>query len=282
MNASCLGSATFGRSALLCLSLLAAVGCAGQVDDTSRDGNGNAAVQSSGGEGEAGRAGAPSQGGSGGSGGGVAGADQGAGGGGTAKAGAGGETSQPTETSCAAPTAVDFTGAPGGAQQPQPCACTRRPGSGTSWQCPIGVGQSASATIGPKGGTVSLYGQQGAGSGVAFELVIPPTALDHDVKITIVETSEAPLGSFVDFSPVYRIEPTDLTFAVPVKVRIPWGNSLTQVSNALSIYWAGGCGGTFERVPDSYVNAGFNQASTKQLGWAIVGYEKGPSLEACP
>jgi len=144
------------------------------------------------------------------------------------------------------------------------------------------VGQAASATIGPKGGTVSLHGQQGAGSGVAFELVIPPTALDHDVTITIVETSEAPLGSFVDFSPVYRIEPTDLTFAVPVKVKIPWGNSLNQVSKALSIYWAQGCGGTFERVPDSYVNAGFNQASTNKLGWAIVGYERDPSLAACP
>jgi len=35
-------------------------------------------------------------------------------------------------------------------------------------------------------------------------------------------------------------------------------------------------------VPDNYVNAGFNQASTKKLGWAIVGYEKGPSLAACP
>lgn len=266
---------TTRSTTLLCISLLAAVGCAGQVDDTSRDGNGNAAVQSSGGAGEAGRAGGSSQGGSGS--GATGGAGGGAAGGVPTNGGASGAVGQPTETSCAAPTAVDFTGAPSGAQQQLTCACTRRPGSGTSWQCPIGVGQAASATIGPKGGTVSLYGQQGA-----FELVIPPTALDHDVTITIVETSEAPLGSFVDFSPVYRIEPTDLTFAVPVKVKIPWGNSLTQVSKALSIYWAQGCAGTFERVPDSYVSAGFNQASTTKLGWAIVGYERDPSLAACP
>lgn len=189
-------------------------------------------------------------------------------------------------SSCAAPVAVDFVGEkPIGLDGSAPgfgCVCTRRPGPGESFQCPPGVGESATATIGAAGGVVTLVGRQGMASGVPFRLEIPPTALDHEVTITVTETPVAPLASLTDFSPMYRMEPADLTFAVPVKVMIPASNSTNFVSKALSVYWSGGCGGTFTRLSDSYVNAGFCQGSTKKLGWAVLGHSQDPTLPKCP
>jgi hypothetical protein len=162
---------------------------------------------------------------------------------------------------------------------PPPCGCTRRPGEGNSFQCPRGTGASAVAKIGPKGGTVRLGGTAST-QGVPVELRIPPNALDRSVAIRITETSIPPAGPLADWSPVYHFEPETLRFNVPVEVRIPWSNSLNEVSPGLAIYWsddAASC--ALAPLADNYQNAGFNQGSVLNLGWAIVG---APRADACP
>lgn len=252
--------------------LLGLAACAGRVDDTAGVGA-NLSQGEAGQAGDAGQAGQASQGGqSGGTGeGGAAASDPAA-------------TKHDPPSTCAAPTSIQFAGDSGGGAPGPGCPCTRRPGPGSSFQCVAGVGESTSATIGPAGGSITLVGQEGGphGGGVPFRIDIPPTALDHEVTITITETSVPPLASLVDYSPVYRLEPADLTFAVPATLGIPWSNESGQVSQSLSIYWAAGCGGVFEPLADNYINAGFNQGSTTKLGWAVVGYPKGAALASCP
>ena len=143
----------------------------------------------------------------------------------------------------------------------------------------MGANESVSATIGSKGGTLALRGQQG--KGVQMQLEIPPGALSADTVITITETSFRPPASHIDYSPVWQFAPIGLTFAKPVKVTMPWSNQDGTVSNALASYWsADGC--TWEKLADSYINAGFQNASTLRLGYGFVGYPKtGPTVR-CP
>ena len=181
------------------------------------------------------------------------------------------------DLACAAPIGVEITTATkgGGETPPSECPCTRRVPGGEAFQCPVGVGQSVTATIGPDGGTITLVGQQGKASGVPFTLEIPPGALAPNVAITVTETDLAPPSALTDYSPVYKIEPASLELAVSAKVTIPWSNAQTWVGGELAMYWSGGCApGTFARVGDSYVNAGFQQGSTKKLGWAVVGHPR--------
>lgn len=161
------------------------------------------------------------------------------------------------------------------------CPCTRRPGPGNSWQCAMGANESASAVIGPSGGTVSLMGQQGAASGVAMTLQIPPGALASDTTITITETNVPPPASFLDWSPVWRFEPLGLTFAAHATIQMPWGNLSGPVDPALATYWsADGC--TWERRADSYVNAGFMNASIVALGYGFAGSPRTAATASCP
>ena len=162
------------------------------------------------------------------------------------------------------------------------CPCTRRPGTGNSWQCPAGVGESTSMTIGPAGGKISLVAQQGKGSGVPFSLDIPPTALSQDTVVTITETSLAPPPDFIDYSPVYLVEPASLASSVRIRISLPSGNTSGMLASALSVYAAVQWGDPFERVADSYVNAGFMQASITQFGLFFAGSPKTPAQTNCP
>lgn len=178
---------------------------------------------------------------------------------------------------------VSGAGGTGGAGSepppPPPCGCTRRPGDGNSFQCPMGTGQSVVMEVGPEGGTVQLTGTAST-QGVAVELRIPPTALDRTVAIRITETSIPPWDELSDFSPVYHFEPEALRFATPVELRMPWSSSLQAVPSDLAIYFSdepGSC--AFAPLDDNYRNAGFNQGSVLGLGWAIVGV---PRADACP
>jgi hypothetical protein len=162
------------------------------------------------------------------------------------------------------------------------CHCTRRPEGPSSWQCPIGVGQSVSMTVGRAGGTISLTGQQGQSSGVPFSLDIPPTALLAPTTITITETTIAPSDGYVDYSPVYRLDPPGLAFAVPVPIAVPWGNSGSSDSASLAIYAAPDQSASFQSLADSYTNAGFEQGSVKNGGLFFVGYPETSANPACP
>jgi hypothetical protein len=185
--------------------------------------------------------------------------------------------------------AVLAEGASGAPSDPTPvptgCYCTRRPGPANSYKCPAGAGQSVEMTIGPDGGTISLQGQQGASSGAPFEIEFPPGALAAPTVVRVTETTVPPPKDFIDFSPVYRVDPQGTTLAAAAKLQIPWGN-LDGGGPRLSSYALtdpttdGGC--TFTPIADSYMNAGFEQSSLVRFGYFFVGAPKTDATATCP
>jgi hypothetical protein len=169
---------------------------------------------------------------------------------------------------------------------PVNCPCTRRSGAGTSFMCPAGAGQSQAMTIGTAGGKVTLAGQEATQTGVPFSLTIPPGALASDTMITVTETSVSPPADFVDYSPIYLVQPAALTTTVALPIVIGWANksglSAGGPSAPLAIYAAPDVAGPFTRLPDSYVNAGFMQGSIKAFGAFFSGYPKQPAQAGCP
>jgi hypothetical protein len=165
------------------------------------------------------------------------------------------------------------------------CGCTRRPGAGNSFQCPMGVGEEVTVSIGEGGGTVSLDGRQWQQSGVAAAIDFPPTAVAAPTDITLIETAIAPPRDFLDWSPVYRLEPLGLTLATSAPIRLPWSNGTggggAADLSALSI-WFSPDGACFTRVPDSYTNAGFEQGSVTRLGYFIVAAQRTAATATCP
>ena len=86
------------------------------------------------------------------------------------------------------------------------------------------------------------------------------------------ETDLPPPSGFLDWSPVYLIEPRGLSFSKVAGVQLPWSSNLTQIPGTLAIYARdenGTCG--WKPLIDSYTNAGFEQASLTQLGYLFVG-----------
>lgn len=157
-------------------------------------------------------------------------------------------------------------GAPGSA-----CPCTRRLDAPTSSKCPRGADESVTMRVGPEGGILKLSGQQARASGVAFELHIPPRALANAVAITVTELREPPPAGFSDWSPLYRVEPAGLVLNGAAALRVPWSNVDGEVNRALTTYAAPTSAGPYEPLSDSYVNAGFTQASLHRLGFLFVG-----------
>jgi hypothetical protein len=155
---------------------------------------------------------------------------------------------------------------------PQPgCPCTRRPGQGNSYLCPMGVGQTAYMYIGRDGGSIGLLGQQSARSNVPFGLTIPPGALDAETLISVSETDLPPPSGFLDWSTTYLVEPRGLLLHKVAGLQIPWSSNISSAAG-LAIYARdenGTCG--FKRLVDSYTNAGFEQASLTELGYLFVG-----------
>jgi hypothetical protein len=169
------------------------------------------------------------------------------------------------------------------------CGCTRRPGSGNTSDCPAGLGEYGSGTIGPNGGTVQVQGRQFAASGVAAQLAFPPTAIAIPTDIKLIETAIPPPQDLLDWSPVYLAEPAGLAVAARTPIRLPWssgpfpapvGPSSTTAAG-LSI-WFSADGTCFTRLPDSYTNAGFEQGSVTQLGYFIVGTPRTAGAASCP
>ncbi len=156
------------------------------------------------------------------------------------------------------------------------CYCTRRDAVPVG-MCPRGVNQSASVTIGPEGGEISLVGQQGVG--VAFNLKFPPGAIATPTLITVTETSLPPPAGSVDFSPVYRIDPVGLVLAEPAALKLPW--SQDQICGAPTVFWSATSLCRLEVLPSSYYNAGFNNGNIGRLGYAMTGYYEAGTAPAC-
>jgi hypothetical protein len=134
--------------------------------------------------------------------------------------------------------------------------------------------------VGPAGGAITLPGRQGIVSGVSAQVTFAPGAIATPTTITLIETAIAPPSDLLDWSPVYLVEPAGLALANPAALRLPDSNSLSTVSE-LSI-WFSADGSCFTRIPDSYTNAGFEQGSTSQLGYLIVGTPRTASTATCP
>jgi hypothetical protein len=191
----------------------------------------------------------------------------------------------------AAPVAADAeAGPPTDASSAVSCPCTRRPGAGDSLECPAGVGEYSPSTIGPGGGTVQVQGRQGAASGVAAELDFPPTAIAEPTDIKLIETNIPPPQDLLDWSPVYLVEPAGLALSVRTPISLPWSSGpvpspesgpIAMSAAGLSI-WFSADGSCFTRVSDSYTNAGFEQGSTTQLGYFIVGAPRTAATASCP
>jgi hypothetical protein len=157
------------------------------------------------------------------------------------------------------------------------CLCTRRDAV-PAGMCPRGVGQSVTETIGPAGGEISLLGQQGL-----FVMTIPPTALAVPTSITVTETAIPPPAGFVDYSPVYSVEPLNLMFSQPVKLNIPFSNGrgFDVFDQNMAIFWSAASTFTLQRLPSTYINAGFAQGATGRGGYAIVGYGSAGAAPYC-
>jgi hypothetical protein len=118
-------------------------------------------------------------------------------------------------------------------------------------------------------------------SGVDAQISIPPTAIATTTTVTLTETAIPPPHDFLDWSPVYRIDPVGLALAARAPVQFPWSNLSGSVAGGLAI-WFSPDGSCFTPLADSYVNAGFNMASTTQLGYFIVAAARSPSAASCP
>jgi hypothetical protein len=197
----------------------------------------------------------------------------------------------------AAPAAVSDAGSPDmdatpatDAQPGASCMCTRRPGAGSNaHECPAGIGEFGESTIGPAGGTVNVQGRQFVASGVAAELDFPPTAIATPTDIKLIETNIPPPRDLIDWSPVYLVEPAGLDLSVSTLIQFPWSSGPissssgpTEVTAAGLSIWFSPDGRCFTRVSDSYTNAGFEQGSTTQLGYFIVGTPRTEATASCP
>jgi hypothetical protein len=182
-----------------------------------------------------------------------------------------------------APDEAPVVGGGGGGPAPEPACppCSRRPGANASLRCPRGADETETALLGVDGGELTLIGQQGDASGVTFRLQVPPGALSGGVTVRLTESSAAPPADFIDYSPVYVLEPTDLELVSAAKLTVPFGNGDGTYSG-LAVYVAPTEAGPFEPLADSYMNAGFMQATTTRFGAFVVASPRTPGQSTCP
>jgi hypothetical protein len=128
-------------------------------------------------------------------------------------------------------------------------------------------------TVGSEGGNVVLDGgEQLRQSGVGFSADFRAGAYEQDTQVSITETSEPLPADFVDFSPLFLLESDPAPAALPISLKVPWGNRDGSGGTELGLYTFAQPGDTPVRVSDSYINAGFMQGTTAELGYFFAGY----------
>jgi hypothetical protein len=170
-----------------------------------------------------------------------------------------------------------------GSQGIPECICTRRDAT-FPYTCPQGMGETNALTIGPLGGSISLFGQQESISGLPLTLTIPPGALMYPTVVTVTELPTPPPDGFVDWSPLYRIDPVDVVLAKPALIQIPVSNgagSETYDQN-LAVFGSGASTCALQALPDNFDSDGvFNNAALSRFGYVIVGYAHAGTVPAC-
>jgi hypothetical protein len=140
--------------------------------------------------------------------------------------------------------------------------------------CPLGSGSASTTTLGRGGGTAALGGTQ-ATRGVPFALEVFAGSLDTNVNVKLSELAVPTPGGYEDWSPIYAIEPLSLELKNGGALKLPWevphpgGGS---VPRTLAIFTAESLDGPWERLADSYVNAGFSQATVLTGGYFFAGF----------
>lgn len=168
-------------------------------------------------------------------------------------------------------------------EPPAECPCSRRPTAPPSMYCPHGINSSVSLPVGPEGATIEVTDTPSTdAAGVPFRVIIAPGTFASSVDITASEKSLPPPDGFFDVSPVYRIEPDGLAFPNGAAITVPWTVPSGDVPQAIAIYYAESPGGPWERMADSYMNAGFEQATLTRSGYFMAAYPKTEELADCP
>jgi hypothetical protein len=191
--------------------------------------------------------------------------------GGTAGAGQGGTAGVPH---------VAGAGQGGTTSEPQ-CPCSRREGAPVSRNCPRGAGISSSTYVEMAGNDAVLSGTA-ATIGTPFRVRVFAGSIAYNTELILTELTVAAPEEFFDYSPVYRVEPDDLDFENGGEVTVPWQVADGQVPSDLDIYYSESEDGPYERMEDSYQNAGFSQATILRTGYFFVGAPKPEELEHCP
>ena len=124
---------------------------------------------------------------------------------------------------------------------------------------------------GPLGGTVRVSGTPNT-RGVDAQAKIAGGALMKTTTVVLTELQAEPPAGFVDYSPVYSVEPLDLVLGAPGQIVLPGTNTGDTYPGALAIYYTPSANEPFRRLQDSYTNAGFWQATLLHGGYYFVGY----------
>ena len=198
-------------------------------------------------------------------------------GGSPATGGIGGDGIAPTGGVAGENIAGNGTGGVG----PTTCHCSRRPDAPLSRNCPRGSGASTYAYIGATGSDVELSGTA-ATIGSPFRVRVFAGSVAYNTEIILTELTLAAPEEFFDYSPMFRVEPDDLDFVNGGEVSIPWQAADSWVPSDLAIYYSESEIGPFERMEDSYQNAGFSQATILRTGYFFVGTPKPSGFEHCP
>lgn len=164
---------------------------------------------------------------------------------------------------------------------PDGCPCSRRLTSPVSRECPRGAGTSTTTSIGAQGGDAQLNGTPST-IGVPFRVRVFPGSLDASTKLKLSETTLSPPIGLFDVSPVYRVEPDAVDFVNGGEISLPWTVPSGFVPQGIAIYHSESPTGPWERMADSYQNAGFEQATITRSGYFIAAYPRTDELENCP
>lgn len=151
------------------------------------------------------------------------------------------------------------------------CPCTRRDQQQPDPSCPAGADYAMARTLGPTGGELEISGTAFTSGRISVIAKIPAAALRAPTDVVLTELSLPTPDGLVDYSPVFKLSPTSLVLEAPGEIRFPGANKASAQA-PLAIYYARELGQPFTKLLDSYVNAGFYQATLTRGGYYVVGF----------
>ena len=136
-------------------------------------------------------------------------------------------------------------------------------GGGTDVSTPT----TASASIGPAGGTVST----GTGAQAIFPAGALASASTISIQLVATSTPPFPPAGFASAGAVYEFFPHGTLFAVPVTVRVPFDPALLPPGTTARLYQAAP-GGGFAEVPGTTIDGNVLVATVSSVSYFGPGY----------